>query len=233
MADIHALITKLRRPPSLPNWVRYNHRRLDDTTNGMARFILGKPRFSIHKVYGILADVVTFGLSDEAAYKSLSLIKNPKVQKLGREILDAILPYIRKSELRGIQVFHDLVTLYQVGRGVSVPVKPTFVLLRDGRLIPVFVIGWASVPFTDFQKRLLSTVIRDAILTLEGFEGSDAEIICVPRVGKHERAVRSWKVSDYDCLPDDEKREQLDRYGLALDKVVPIILEELSRRGEL
>lgn len=235
MADIEALMSKLRHPPSLPNWVRYNHRRVDDTAASMARFILGRPRHSLHKIYAIIADAVTFQNSDEVIYESLNKIRNPLVRKLGREILSVVIPYIRKNEIEGIEVFHDLEVLYRVGRGVSVPVKPTFVLYKDGQLTPVFVIGWTRVPFSDYQKRILSTLIDDALLRLEGFEGSDGLILCVPRAkgSKSEREIRSWNVSNYPPLLDHEKQELFDRYDKALDEVVPIVLEELARRGEI
>jgi len=114
-------------------------------------------------------------------------------------------------------------------------VKPTFVFQHDRNLHPVFVIGWASMPFTRFQQQLFATIIYRALLTLEGFEGSDAHIVCTPRFkgSRSERNVRSWKVSHVPLLTDEELRAQFDRFGNALDDVVPIILEELAKRGEI
>ena len=91
------------------------------------------------------------------------------------------------------------------------------------------------MPFTEYQKSLLSTVIYEALLTLEGFETSDAHIICVPRLkgSKSERFIRAWKVSDVPILTNEQLRAQFDRFGNALDDAVPIVLEELARRGEL
>ncbi len=97
-----------------------------------------------------------------------------------------------------------------------------------------FVIEWASIPFNSFQKQLFATIIHKAILTQEGFEGGDAYVVCAPRIkgSRSERYVRSWKVSEITLLSDAELREQFDRFGNALDDVVPIILEELAKRGE-
>lgn len=233
--NVEDLITKVRKPPSLQNWVRLNHRRRDDTVRSITAFVLGRPRHALVKIYGLVADYVTFGVSKSDILKGLQNVTNPLVRKLGREILGVLLPWLDNAEIKGIQVFHEFSVPFPIGRGILVPVKPTFVFQFEGKLVPVFVIGWASMPFTEFQKRLLGTIIRQAILTLEGFEDSDAHIVCVPRLkGSHsERWVRPWKVSDLPPLSEEELREQFDRFGNALDDAVPVILEELARRGEL
>lgn len=235
MVDVEAVLSKVKKPPAIQNWVRLNDRRRDETARRIASFVLAKPRHALAQIYGIIANYVTFGLSGETAAKALLGIKNPLVRKLGREIFRALLPWIDAIGIKGIQVFHNLSVPFPIGRGVSVPVKPTFVFLHEGRLTPVFVIGWASVPFTEFQKSLLSTVIHEALLTLEGFETSDALIVCVPRLkgSKSERYVRHWKVSDVPMLTGEQLREQFDRFGNALEDAVPIVLDELARRGDL
>ena len=233
--SVDELIAKVRKPPTLQNWVRLNHRRRDDTTRSIASFVLGKPRHALAKVYSIIADYVTFGISKADVAKSLESVSNPLVRRLGKEIISVLLPWLDHAEIRGIQVFHNLSVPFPIGRGILVPVRPTFVFQHERMLVPVFVIGWAAVPFTEFQKRLLGTIIQQAILTLEGFEGSDAHIVCVPRIkgSRSERYVRNWKVSDLRALSDEELREQFDRFGNALDDAVPIVLNELARRGEL
>lgn len=234
MASVEEIIARVRKPPSLHNWVRLNHRRRDDTTRSIARFVLARPRHALAAIYGLIADYITFGISKGAVEKGLERISNPLVRRLGREIIGVVLPWLDKSEIKGIQVFHNLNVPFPIGRGILVPVKPTFVFQRGRTLNPVFVIGWASMPFSPFQKQLLATIIHKAILTLEGFEGADAYIVCAPRIkgSKSERFVRSWKVSEITLLSEDELREQFDRFGNALDDVVPIILEELAKRGE-
>ncbi|MGK2911360.1 MAG: hypothetical protein ACSLE1_16405 [Sphingobium sp.] len=235
MVDVASLIEKVKRPPSLPNWVRLNHRRKDDTTRSIAQFVLSRPRHALSKVYSVVSDYVTFRISAEAAFRSLAGISNPIVRKSGREILTALLPWLDENKIEGIRVFHDMSVPFPIGRGVVVPVKPTFVFLKDGGLIPVFVIGWASDPFSPYQKQLLTTVISKAVLTLEQFQDSDALVICVPRIkgSKTERYVRHWWVSEFPELDDDQLREQFDRFGNAIDDVVPIVLSELARRGEI
>jgi hypothetical protein len=232
--SVEALISKVRRPPSLPNWVRLNDRRQDETARRIANFALSSPRHALAKVYQIAADYATFGLSRLEALTAASKIGNPVVRKLGREILSALLPELDRLNLRGIQVFHDMNVPYPIGRGVNVPVKPTFVSLQDGKLTPVFIIGWTSISLKTFQLRLLSTIIYEAILTQEGFEGSDAYVIFAPRIksAKGDRYVRTLAVTQYERLSSQELRDQFDCFGNALDDAVPIILNELARRGE-
>lgn len=235
MPSIEQLIAKVRTPPSLHNWVRLNHRRRDETTRRIARFVLAKPRHALAAVYALIADYVTFGISKETVTKGLEKIRNPLVRRLGREIVSVLLPWLDKKQIKGIEVFHKLVVPFPIGRGILVPVKPTFVFQHGRLLTPVFVIGWATIPFSDYQKQLLATIVQRAILTLEGFEGADAHFVCVPRIkgSRSERHIRSWKVSDVSLLTDEQLRAQFDCFGNALDDAVPIVLEELARRGEI
>ena len=228
-------IAQIRRPPSLPNWVRLNDRRRDETAKRITRFVLGKPRHALTKIYTVIADYVSFGLSKETIFKAVDAIPNKYVRDLGCEIVDALIPWIESQNIQGIQIFHDMVANFPIGRGMLVPVKPTFVVLDNGQLVPYFVIGWASFPFNDYQKSLLSSVIYRAILTLEDFAGSDAVVVCVPRIssGIPVRTVRSWRISESALLTDVQLREQFDRFGNALDDAVPVILEELAKRGTL
>jgi hypothetical protein len=50
-------------------------------------------------------------------------------------------------------------------------------------------------------------------------------------IGLPERSVRAWRVSDRALLTDSEFQAQFDQFGNALDDPVPLILEELARRG--
>jgi hypothetical protein len=232
--SVEQKIAQVRRPPSLPNWVRLNAPRTDETARKITRFVLGKPRHALAKVYRLVADKVTFGVSNETVIKALSKIGNERVEALGAEIFEALLPWLDAQGLKGVQVFHDMEARFPIGRGIVVPIKPTFVFLSEGKLIPVFVIGWTSQPFGDFHRRLFASLVHRSILTQEDFLGSDALVVCVPRVqsGKPKRVVRHWWVSQRALLSDDELAAQFDRFGNALDDAVPVILAELARRGE-
>jgi hypothetical protein len=175
--------------------------------------------------------MVSFGITEEEALKAVALIKNPLVSKLGREIVFAFSAYNKEQKLEGIQVFEDLIGFFRVSRDVVVPVRPTFVILENGRPTPVFFIGWTTLPFTRLQKRLLTTAIDDAILSFGDFAGSHAKIICAPRISKVHRVIRSWSTADYPRLDNLELAQQLEFYSQALVEAVPLITEELKRRA--
>jgi hypothetical protein len=181
-------------------------------------------------VTDIVRLVVVDGIDDETAYKCLGAITNARTKAYGRQILRAFLPYARKSGWKGVQIFKDLMEKYPVAANVDVPVRPTFVINQDGKIIPYFVICWAEIGLTHYQRRILTTVIRDAILTLEEFLGSEAVIVCVPRhsFSKTERHVVEWNLDDYPPLSTDEKAELFERYGNALAEAERMILENLG-----
>ena len=235
MPTIEQIVSKIRKPPSLPNWVRLNRPNRDETTQSIKNFALGHPRHSLAQIYDIVAARVTLQVDDRTTWKSWEKLSNPTVKTMGKQILTALLPWLDKEGMKGIEAFHDMTAMYPIGRGILVPVKPTFVLLSEGVLEPVFVIGWRSISLDDFQMRLLATIIHEAILTQEGFEGSDARIILVPKNkwSRTERRVFSWKTSQQRRLTRDELEAQFDRFGKALDDAIPLILEALARRGEL
>ena len=224
----------MRRPPSLANWVRLNDRRRDETAIRITRFVLSKPRHALSQVYKLIADYVTLGVSAATTRTGIDLIVNPLVRKLGHEIATALIPWLDKNEVKGIRAFDGMVERFPIGRNIMIPVRPSFVYRRDDKLTPVFIIGWSSSPLTEYQKRLLSTMVHKVILTQEDFEGSDALILFVPRLkfSKSTREVREMWVSKTRLLSDEELRTQFDCYGNALDDAVPIILRELAARGE-
>jgi hypothetical protein len=233
MTDLEDILKKLKQPPSVPNWARYIHETQPKTTNAIAKFALGFPKSALFQVYRIIGDMVSLGTPEKDALIAVSLIKDPLVSRLGREIVIAFSAYNREERFEGTQVFDGLVGSFRVSRDVIVPVKPTFVILENDRPTPVFFIGWTTSPFTRIQKRLLTTAIDDAILSFGDFAGSHARIICAPRISKIHRIIRSWSTADYPRLDDMELAGQLGFYSQALVDAVPLIVEELDRRAAL
>lgn len=233
MDDISKIEKKLKQPPSAPNWVRYNYVDQVSTTKAIAQFALGFPRASLFQIYRAIADMVILNVSHEDAIKSVSLIKDPLAAKLGKEIVTAFAAYNNEKRLDGLEIFEGTVGLFKVSREISVPVKPTFVILQDGKPTPVFLIGWTTMPFSPHQKRLLTTVIEDSLLSLSDFVGSDAVIICAPRIGKTRRKITSWLASEFPRLNAEEIADQLERYTTGLNQAIPLVKAELDRRSSL
>ena len=230
MINAQKVIQKLRRPPAVHNWVRNIKRRTDDTALSLFNTAINGPRHSLRQITDIIRNVVIDQLPDEQAFKCLTPIKDPLVRAYGKQILTAALPYLREKGFKGVEVFRDMVEYYRVTQDVNVPVRPTFVVNDSGKVIPYFVICWAAIALTEYQKRILTTMIAEAILSLEEFEGSDAVILCIPRhrFSKTERYVHEWKVSDYEPLTEDEKTDLFDRYAKALNIAEGMIIETLG-----
>lgn len=230
MNDPQKAIQKLRKPPAVHNWVKNIQRRTDDTAQSLYNTAVNGPRHSLKQVTDIIRNVVVDGLSDESAFKCNGAISNARTRAYGFQILKAILPYIRRESWKGVQVFKNLVEYYPVAQFVDVPVKPTFGINNNGKILPYFVICWVQVGLSEYQKRISTTLIRESILSLEEFEGSDAVIVCVPRhsFSKTERYVIEWKLSDYEPLTPEEKADLFERYGNALAEAERMILESLG-----
>ena len=226
MSDVENAIKRLLQSPSVANWARHNFRRLDRTRKGLLQFARMPPKHSLHDVYTVCSAIVTDGIPLEQAEKCIELIKHPMTRKAGREIIPAFYGYARENHLDGLSALKGFSTPYPIGRGedgstLTIPVVPTFTLLEDGRLRPVFMIGWASLVLDDYQKHLLSTIIRNAILTQQDFLDSDATVICTPKFRSSQaRQVRSWSVRDYATLSEEDLQEQFARYRTALAEVL-------------
>lgn len=233
--NLESIIKKLKHPPSVPNWARYNHPSVSKTTRAIVSFALGFPSHALFEVYPVIGDMIAFDTSEANALKAMSKIKSPKVRQLGREIVQAFAGFNRHEKLEGIRIFEDFCGYFRVARDILVPVKPTFIILENDRPTPVFFIGWTSMPFTDRQKRLLTTAIDDAVLSVGDFKGSSARILCAPRPkgSKSERIIRHWTTEDHPRFSPAELTEQLQFYSEALELAGPQIKVELDRRSAL
>lgn len=219
-------IARVLRLPSLVNWARQNYRRLDDTRRRIQQLADFPPKHSLGQVYDICSAIAYRELSPSKIDDRIEEIENPFARISAREIIPAFLETAGKREFDGIKELHGKSLPIPIGRGpdskpLLIPIRPTFVLADQTRLKPVFLIGWASLTLTDYQKQLISTIIERSYLTQQDFLGSDAEILCFPRINKTRRwEARSWLTREIAHLSDDEIAEQFDRYSLALREVV-------------
>lgn len=230
MSAVQKLVQKLRKPPAAHNWVRHIRPRRDDTAFALHNFAINPPRTSLVATTAICIQIVVDGISLQQALTCTQGIKDPASRERARWIVGAFHAFAARHELKGLQVFRDMIESYPVAAGVRVPVKPTFVLNEGGKLVPYFLICWAKMDLTIFQRSLLSTLITEAILTLEDFQGSDAVIICTPVApySKKERHVVTWRVSDFPVLDADARQAVFDRYAGALDDVERMLIESLG-----
>lgn len=230
MKSATAIIAKLRKPPAVHNWVKNVRPRRDEMAFALHNFALNPPRTSLAKATEICAQIVVDQLSLEQAIKCTAGIKDTAARERATWIARAFFAEATRCGWKGIQVFRDMVEYYPVSAGVRVPVRPTFVVNEDGKLTPYFLICWSKINLTHYQKRILSTLIAEAVLSLEEFEGSDAMIVCTPLTpwSKKERQVVTWKASAFTSLDEDEKQALFDRYAGSMSDVEKMIIESLG-----
>lgn len=152
---------------------------------------------------------------------------SPRIANI--EFLDSFCDYADRRGYQATAAYSDFAAWFQLGRDLSVPVKPTLVAREHGQLKPIFVFGWKSVPLNIFQRRLLMTILDDAIFSLTDFQTSDAEIVFLPEVDGI-RSPEIWHRGDYELLSATELRNQVEQFLSARDAAYPIIADWLRAR---
>lgn len=225
-----SLINKLRRPPAVHNWVKNVRHRRDEMAFALHRFAINPPRTSLSGAVKICRQIVVDGISLEQAIACAQAIKDPASRERAEWIARAFYQKAMAEGWKGIQIFFDLEEFYRVSSSVKVPVRPSFVTNDSGKLTLYFLICWARMDLNEYQKRIMTTIILESILSLEDFHESEAYIVCTPLscYSKKERNVIKWNVRDFDPLSDDEKQELFDRYTAAMSDVERMIIESFS-----
>jgi hypothetical protein len=230
---LEQLTQKAKHPPSIANWVRVNDRSRRATAEKLKSLLLGAPKISLSAILDVISAMATDQISLETAKTAVAMLPTQMLRKLGLELVIAFDNYRQKHPIDGIAVFHDFGIAYPIGRGVVIPIRPTFTMRENGKPVPVFVVPWATNPLSDYQQALLTSIVADAILTLEEFQGSHAKFIMLPRIPKcNSRHHIAWRSDSKIALSRAELQLQFDRYTLAVDDVVAI-LKEMAERGEL
>jgi hypothetical protein len=225
---------RLLRLPTVENWVRNNKRRLDETVFALRNFDLNPPRLSLSQVRSLCSDVALRKVNPGEIEARIETIKHPNARSSAREVLPAFQDYLRRYPIEGLQAFESFRVTYPIGPNplggtLAIPVAPTFVGLRADRLTPVFLIPWASLEFDDFQKVLMSSIIKDALLSHQDFVEGDAEVLGFPRLEYGtERFETSWMVRSYATMDRDDLNRQFVTYGRALRQVI----EELDASSD-
>jgi hypothetical protein len=160
-------------------------------------------------------------------------LKNSPSKEAVIEFVQAFCTYAAERKYQATAAYMDFSVSFQIGRQLYVPVKPTLVAREGGQLKPIFVFGWKSVPLTRFQRRLLMTILEDAIFSLTDFSESDAEIVFLPENDEKHRVPEIWHRGDYELLSDIDLRNQMEVFLSARESAYPIIARWIdARKGE-
>lgn len=228
------LFRKLDRIPGAPNFVRYNYEELLKTTKAYVQFAKGMPTVSYMAGLTIIKDLVLGMIDGDQARKAARRPKTSPSKEAVIEFVDAFCIYAADRHYQATPAYSDFATFFSIGRELYVPVKPTLVAREFGQLKPVFVFGWKSVPLSDFQRRLLMTILEDAIFSLTDFESSDAEIVFLPENEEGVRVPEIWHRGDYTLLSQAELRNQMEVFLSAREAAYPLIADWLAaKKGKI
>lgn len=236
MSELEKRKRKLLNLPSVENWARNNHPRFDETFFALANFDKNPPRFGLGKVRTLCALLAKRKMNFADVMEKVEGIRHPTVRASAREVLPAFADYLKRKPIEGIEAFDGFRITYPIGPRpgggtLSIPIMPTFVGVRDGQLVPVLVIPWASLSFDDFQKTLTSSILKDALLSHQQFIGCDGEIVAFPKVQNDDvreeiRDERSWGIRSYALMDREDLNRQFSVFGSALFKVIDEMREE-------
>lgn len=226
MDDAERKARKLLSLPTLPNWVRNNRRRFDETVFELRRFLQSPPRHSLAKVNLLCARVACRQMTMTEAVSEVEKLGNPISRQAGREVLPAFHQFLRASGVEGVSEFAGFQIAYPIGSApdrttLSIPIYPTFVGILNGQLTPVFLISWAQLTFNEYQKALISSVVVDAVLSHQDFIQSEALILALPRIPNEKvRYERLWSARDYATLDQEGLNLQFNTYSRAVARVL-------------
>jgi hypothetical protein len=218
--------------PSVENWTRNNRPRFDETFFALANFDRNPPRFGLGEVRKLCALLAMGSLTFLEATEKIETIRHPAVRASAREVVPAFSRYLKSSLTEGLEAFKGFGITYPIGPKpgggtLAIPIVPTFVGVRDEQLVPIFVIPWASLPFDDFQKTLMSSILKDALLSHQHFIGCDAEVVAFPKFeDENVRFDRAWSVNSYAMMDREDLNRQFSTFGRALNRVIDEMTEE-------
>ncbi len=184
------------------------------------------PRHSLTQVNAICADIACRKLTPSKIEDRIAEIENPFARASAREVVPAFFALARERGFDGIQTPAHLSISLPIGRGpdgkpLLIPLRPTFLIIDDAGLTPVFMIGWARLALVDYQKQLISTILENSYLSLQDYAGRHAEIFCFPRIKRTRyRHAVSWLTHQIDQLEEVQIRQQFDCYSRAVIDVV-------------
>ncbi|UGA43006.1 hypothetical protein HU230_0032725 [Bradyrhizobium quebecense] len=230
LADITQLIfrsdtKKIDRPPFVHNWVRFNHPTELSTVKSIVSFMTGTPQISYAAGQPIIRDRIALKLDRDTALKAALNNGHKKSRPYVAEYVNAFYDYDDVRNYSGKPSYDQYVAPYSISRDTRIPVKPLIVISEAGVLKPIFIVGWATMPLTLFQRRLLMTVLEDAVFSLTDFQDSPGEFICFPRAKGtgSGRYAEVWNRGDFVLLTESEMKDQTELYLRALATAKSIV----------
>jgi hypothetical protein len=217
-------IKKIERPPSAHNWVRYIYPEELKMAKAIVTFVTAAPQVTYSAGLQIVRDRILFKLDRETADNAANNRGHRKSRPYVAEFVKAFIDYDEIRNYSGLPSYDQDVAAYQINRDIRVPVKPLVVISENGILKPIFVVGWATMPLVLRQRRLLMTMLEDAVFSLTDFQNSPGEFVSFPKGSNSgSRSPEIWRRGDYELLGKSEMKEQIEAYLRALETAKSII----------
>jgi hypothetical protein len=224
--DYNKALTKLERPPQAFNFVRYIHTDIETMTKALVEFALNFPFYTYRAGNTVVRDCINLSIDDQTALTAVSTRGAANSREINKEYVSAFLANRDKLKLLGIPTFDQFTTPYPVSASIQIPVKPLTVCLEGHKLRAIFSVGWASIPFDEFQWKLLLTIMEDAVFSLEDLKDAAGEFHAFPREKKNKPGNRKSLLvqrGDFELLSQSDLREIMDNYLTALEKAKAIL----------
>lgn len=217
---------RLLRLPTVENFARNNRPRTDETTLALTNLDKNPPPFSLAPVKKLCADIALGKVTESDVGARLAKIGHPAAHQAAAEIVPEFMKFVSETHLEGVEDLHGFKVSYPIGPNpdggtLNIPVAPTFVCFIGEQLVPVFLVPWAELVFSDFQKVLMSSIISDALLTHQDFMGCDALVLAFPLIPETRQRYRiSWGAQSYTQMDRERLNHQFLKYGRALASVL-------------
>lgn len=222
-------IAKLKKPPFVHNFVRQIGESESATIKKAVDFALAKITKTYLPSNKIILDILRFGIAKEVAVKAALLSRPINSRKMNADFVSEFHDFVCQNGIINSPSFLDDISPYRAAHDVVVPVKPSAIIAKPDGLTPLFAFGWASIPFSDFQFRLMMTIIEDAVFTLDDYRESNGIFVAFPKVknpgGEYVRTKLEWKRGDYSLMSRNELRDIFEYYKSALVKAEEIVRE--------
>lgn len=218
----------LLKPSGVLNWALQNLPRLDDTRRELLRFALNPPRVSLGPINRICAQLAEKKVDLAKALENTAHYRG-YLKMAAEEVLPPFAEYLENFQIETTDAFQEERFPFPIGELPNgetsyLRIEPTFYALEGEKVIPTFLLAWTKVPFTTYQKELISSIIYRAVMTRQGFIGSDGRVLTFQRDKWSKARIRGgWNISQYASLTDEDLQKQFDRYTRAVREVVDIL----------
>lgn len=223
------MAAKLERIPFAHNWARYIHPSLDETVEALVGFARNVPRITYVDGQKIIYDRIVLKTDPMTAIRASQRGVHKKSRPHVESYVRAFLKWDQHIQLVGLPSITEEVQPFRLSRGLFVPVKPLVISAKGGKLQPFFSVGWATLPFSEFQYRLLMTVFEDALFSLEDYDDAEGLFAVFPKDGRKPDAARKpivWKRGDFDLFSATQLRDIVEMYLDALVVAKEIIAND-------